>query len=148
MLSGKSDEQTTKRRAETTVEASREEGEPMSEDIIRHEDERKTYVRNYVARKMEQLQKPRRSKNPAKEGINAAIRDVIVNTKQGRLHIVAEANFRWQKKQLREYLKNKDDAFSYRDMKEFIHTHGWDELWIPTRRLQGYWLSICRTGDI
>ncbi len=33
-------------------------------------------------------------------------------------------------------------------MKDFIHTHGWDEQWIPTRRLQAYWRSIGRNGRL
>jgi hypothetical protein len=108
------------------------------------DDERKAFVRAYVERAMQRLRKPRRSKNPLKGAINETIRDVLANTDSGRLHLVAEANFQWQKKQLRRHFD--DRTFTYRELRQFIHDHGWDELWIPTKRLQGYWLSICRTG--
>jgi len=106
------------------------------------EDERKQFVRRYVARLMKRR---RRSKDPILAELNEAIDDVLTNTKQGRLHIIAEANFQWQKLQLRKFLKTKGE-FSYQDMKDFIHAHGWDAQWIPTKRLQGYWRSMFRTG--
>jgi hypothetical protein len=109
------------------------------------DDERKAFVRAYVERVMERLRKPRRSKNPIRGKIGETIRDLLANTDAGRLKLVQEANFHWQKKQLREFLLSKG-VYSYQDMKDFVHSQGWDELWIPTRRLQGYWLSICRTG--
>jgi hypothetical protein len=112
------------------------------------DDERKAFVRAYVHRAMHRLRKPRRSKDPARAKIAETIRDVLVNTDDGRMELVREANFRWQKLQLRKFLNEKNGPFSYRDMKAFIHSHGWDALWIPTRRLQGYWLSITRTGQI
>ena len=111
------------------------------------DDERKAFVRAYVHRAMHSLQKPRRSKDPIRSKITETIRNVLANTDSGRLELIQEANFRWQKLQLRKFLEDKG-AFSYRDMKTFIHSHGWDAQWIPTRRLQSYWMSIARTGRI
>jgi hypothetical protein len=96
---------------------------------------------------MDRLRRPRRCKDPIRAEIDETIRDLLANTDNGRLELVREANFRWQKLQLRKFLEDKKH-FSYRDMKTFIHSHGWDAQWIPTRRLQGYWLSITRTGRI
>jgi hypothetical protein len=111
------------------------------------DDERKAFVRAYVHRAVDRLRKPRRSKDPIRGKIGETVRDLLVNTDPGRLELVREANFRWQKLQLRKFLDAKR-SFTYQDMKDFIHSHGWDTQWIPTRRLQAYWLSITRTGRI
>src|SRR5437016_3707452 len=102
------------------------------------DDERKAFVRAHVHRAMHRLRKPPRSKDPMRAKLSEVIHDILTNTDSGRLQIVREANFAWQKSQLRKFLDAKK-CFSYRDMKGFIHSHGWDELWIPTRRLQAYW---------
>ncbi len=108
-------------------------------------DERKTFVRREVLAKMQQLRKLSRSKNPIQRETVDAIRDILANTDRGKLTIIAEATFQWQKKQLREFLRTKD-AVSYQDMKDFIHANGWDKLWISTRRLAAYWRACARTG--
>lgn len=111
------------------------------------DDQRKAFVRAYVHRAMHKLRKPRRSKDPNRTTIAEAICDLLANTDNGRLELIREANFGWQKLQLRKFLKDQK-SFTYRDMKAFIHSYGWDAQWIPTRRLQGYWLSITSTGRI
>jgi hypothetical protein len=95
---------------------------------------------------MKRLQKPSRRKGPMGE-IQNELNDVLTTSDAGRMMMVQEANFLWQKKQLRKYLRNKG-VFKYREMKAFIHENGRDELWIPTKRLPAYWRAICRTGRL
>jgi hypothetical protein len=122
-----------------------------SNEALVHEvpdDERKAFVRDYVHRVMAKLRKPRRrSKDPMRGKLNEVICDVMANTDAGHMGLVREANFRWQKLQLRKFLHTKGE-FSYDDMKAFVHEHGWDEFWIPTRRLQAYWRSVGRFGRL
>jgi hypothetical protein len=94
------------------------------------DDERKAFVRACVHHAMARL-----GKNP------------MANTDDGRLLMVQEANFLWQKKQLRTFLRARG-RWRYQDMKDFIHEHGWNAQWIPTRRLQAYWRSILRHGRL
>jgi hypothetical protein len=126
-----------------------QEGEPMNKEGLVHEvsdDERKAFVRAYVHRAMHRLQKRRRSKTPIQAKLNETICDVLTNTDQGRLRIVAEANFQRQKLQLRKFLRTRV-IISYKDMKDFIHAHGWDELDSYTA-LASYWRSIRHMGSI
>jgi len=115
-------------------------------DSVAMESKRKAFVRKFVERNMKRLLRPSRSKSKEKAFIADTMRDIIRDTRAGRMSLVAEANFQWQKQQLREHFNDKP-FISYADLKQFIHERGWDRLWFGDgNRLRGYWLSICRHG--
>ncbi len=84
----------------------------VDEHAIVHEvadDERKAFVRGVVHRRMAKLGKklgkakpPRSNVDPRTHALNEVLRDSIANTAGGRMLLVLEANFQWQKTQLRD----------------------------------------------
>jgi len=107
--------------------------------------QRKAFVREYCIRAESRRQsyKARRSKDPIKDHIRQAIRDVIT-VDQWRLQFVLAANRAWEKRLIREWERQQSILF-YKDLKAFVQSQPWSEHW-PPKQIAALWRTIRRTG--